>query len=203
MVHSINIAILASGSGTNYDAIYDACCKGKLKVNIVGVITNNSTAPVRAKAIARGHTVYWIDHRTHTRKELDQKIVEVLRHWDTDLVVFAGWMRIVTNVLVDAFPDRILNIHPSLLPSFKGHKAVPLALEAGVKVTGCTVHLVTEEVDSGRILSQKAIDIRNDDTVESLHNRIKKMEYELYYQTINQYAKEAGKFRELQESNTG
>ncbi|MCA1904407.1 MAG: phosphoribosylglycinamide formyltransferase, partial [Cyanobacteria bacterium KgW148] len=101
----------------------------------------------------------------------------------------AGWMRIVTSVLIDRFPQKILNIHPSLLPSFPGHKAVEQALEYGVKITGCTVHVVTLEVDRGPILAQKAVPVLPDDNVASLHQRIQLAEHEIYPPTIGQYLK--------------
>lgn len=190
----VNVAILASGTGTNYDAIYKASYNGSMpNVQVVGLITNNSIAPARQKATQRGHATYWFDHTKYTREKLDERIVATLDYWNIDLVVFAGWMRIVTHVLVDSYKNRILNIHPSLLPSFKGHRAVELALEAGVKVTGCTVHVVEEAVDSGEILDQVAVPVYKDDDAETLHNRIKKVEYKLYPKTIELYAKKIGK----------
>ncbi|HTL89160.1 MAG TPA: phosphoribosylglycinamide formyltransferase, partial [Leptolyngbya sp.] len=115
-----------------------------------------------------------------SREDLDRAIVETLKQSGVDWVIMAGWMRIVTPVLIQAFRDRILNIHPSLLPSFKGNRAVEQALEAGVKITGCTVHLVVPEVDSGEIIIQAAVPVLASDTIETLQQRIHAEEHRIY-----------------------
>ena len=130
-----------------------------------------------------------LNHRDYKRRnDLDTAIVNVFRQYKVEWVVMAGWMRIVTPVLIDAFPDRIINIHPSLLPSFKGAHAVEQALEAGVKITGCTVHLVRQEVDSGPILIQAAVPVLPDDTPQTLHARIQVQEHRILPQAIAQLA---------------
>jgi phosphoribosylglycinamide formyltransferase-1 len=126
-----------------------------------------------------------LNHRDYKRREdLDAAIVQMMRQYEVEWIVMAGWMRIVTPVLINAFRDRIINIHPSLLPSFKGVRAVEQALEARVKITGCTVHLVRPEVDSGPILVQAAVPILPDDTPETLHARIQVQEHRILPQGI-------------------
>ncbi len=119
-----------------------------------------------------------LNHRDYpSRESLDAEIVKTFQEYDIEYVIMAGWMRIVTSVLLDAFPDRVINIHPSLLPSFPGIKAVEKALTAGVKITGCTVHIAHLEVDSGPILMQAAVPILANDTAASLHARIQVQEH--------------------------
>jgi phosphoribosylglycinamide formyltransferase-1 len=126
-----------------------------------------------------------LNHRDYkSREELDEQIVQTLRQYDVEWVVMAGWMRLVTSVFIDAFPDKIINIHPSLLPSFKGGRAVEEALATGVKITGCTVHLVCLEMDSGPIVMQAAVPVLPDDTSETLHARIQVQEHRILPQAI-------------------
>ncbi|MGL4619226.1 MAG: phosphoribosylglycinamide formyltransferase, partial [Chroococcidiopsis sp.] len=113
------------------------------------------------------------------REDLDRQIVQTLHQYDVSWVIMAGWMRIVTPVLINAFAERIINIHPSLLPSFRGIQAVEQALAAGVKIAGCTVHIVVPEVDSGRILLQAAVPVLPNDTPQTLHQRIHQQEYRI------------------------
>jgi phosphoribosylglycinamide formyltransferase 1 len=139
-----------------------------------------------------------LNHRDYnSREDLDRQIVQTLRQYNVEFVVMAGWMRLVTQVLIDAFTHRIINIHPSLLPSFKGVRAVEQALAAGVKITGCTVHLVSLEMDSGPILIQAAVPIMPDDTPEKLHARIQLQEHQILPQAIALAA------QQLQALNTG
>jgi phosphoribosylglycinamide formyltransferase-1 len=121
-----------------------------------------------------------LNHRDYkNRQKFDHKVVQTLQQYDVEFVIMAGWMRLVTQVLIDAFPNRMINIHPSLLPSFKGVQAVEQALVAKVKITGCTVHLVSLEVDSGEILIQAAVPVLPDDTSETLHARIQIQEHRI------------------------
>jgi phosphoribosylglycinamide formyltransferase-1 len=182
------LAILASGNGSNFQAIATAIAEGKLQANIGVVIYNNPTAYVQVRAQKLGIPAVLLDHRQFpTREDLDYAIVQTLKKYRTDLVVMAGWMRIVTPVLISAYSDRILNIHPSLLPSFPGNRAVHQALEYGVKITGCTVHLVIPEVDRGKILAQAPVPVLPNDTVETLHQRIHEVEHIIYPQAIAEY----------------
>lgn len=176
----IKLGIMASGSGTNFEAVAQAIAEGKLNAKIQVLIYNNPGIKAVQRAEKWEVPSVLINHRDYKNREaLDTKIVETLKQYEVEWVIMAGWMRIVTPVLIDAFLNKIINIHPSLLPSFKGVKAVEQAMAAGVKITGCTVHLVAPEVDSGLILMQAAVPILPDDTSESLHARIQVQEHKI------------------------
>lgn len=176
----LKLGVMASGSGSNFEVIAQAIAAGQLPAKLQVLIYNNPGAKVAARAERLGVPAVLLNHRDfNSRKQFDGKIVEVLQRHGVEWVVMAGWMRIVTEVLLAAFPDRVLNIHPSLLPSFRGGRAVEDALAAGVKVTGCTVHRVRLAVDTGPILIQAAVPILPDDTVESLHARIQVQEHRI------------------------
>jgi phosphoribosylglycinamide formyltransferase 1 len=181
----MRLGIMASGTGSNFEAIASAIADQQLHAQIQTLIYNNPGAGVVARADRFGVPHQLLDHRQFAQREdLDAAIVAALRAADVDWVIMAGWMRIVTPVLINAFPDRLLNIHPSLLPSFRGIRAVDQALAAGVKITGCTVHLVVPEVDAGAIVMQAAVPVLADDTVASLQARIHAEEYVIYPQAI-------------------
>lgn len=183
----LKLGILASGSGSNFEAIATAIAAQKLNAKIQVLIYNNPRAKVVERAKKFGVTSILLNHRDYsTREDLDQDLVKTFNQYDVDWVVMAGWMRIVTPVLIDAFPQKIINLHPSLLPSFPGIHAIEQALEAGVKITGCTVHLVELEVDSGPILMQAAVPILPDDTPETLHARIQVKEHQILVGAIAQ-----------------
>jgi phosphoribosylglycinamide formyltransferase-1 len=176
----IKLGVLASGNGSNFEAIAEAIAQGKLNAKVQVLIYNNPEAKVAVRAANHDVPAVLLNHRHFpSREDLDRQIVQTLQQYDVSWVVMAGWMRIVTPVLIDAFPERIINIHPSLLPSFRGIRAVEQALAAGVKITGCTVHIVIPEVDSGRILIQAAVPVLPDDTPQTLHQRIHLQEYRL------------------------
>ena len=178
---TLKLGVLASGSGSNFEAIAEAIKMGKLNAKIQVVIYNNPGAKVIARAEKFGVNAILLNHRDYKnqREAFDSEIVKTLRNYDVEWVVMAGWMRVCTKVLISAFPNRIINIHPSLLPSFRGIRAVEQALAAGVKITGCTVHLVSEEVDSGPILMQAAVPVLANDTPETLHARIQIQEHKI------------------------
>ena len=181
----LKLGIMASGNGSNFEAVAQAIQDGQLNAQIQVLIYNNPGIKAAARAEKWGVPAVLLNHRDYKRREdLDTAIVETLRQYEVEWVVMAGWMRLVTPVLIDAFPDRIINIHPSLLPSFKGVRAVEQALEAGVKIAGCTVHLVCLEVDSGSILMQAAVPVLPDDTLETLHARIQVQEHRIFPQAI-------------------
>ncbi|MDX2228339.1 MAG: phosphoribosylglycinamide formyltransferase [Leptolyngbyaceae cyanobacterium bins.349] len=181
----LKLGIMASGSGTNFAAIAQAIAAQALHAQIQVVIYNNPGAKVAARAERWGIPTVLLNHREFTSREaLDGAIVQTLQAYNVEWVIMAGWMRIVTSVLIDAFPDRVINIHPSLLPSFKGAHAIEQAFQAGVKITGCTVHLVRLEVDSGPILIQAAVPVLPDDTVETLQARIQVQEHQIFPQAI-------------------
>ena len=181
----VKLGILASGSGSNFEAIAQAIADKHLNAKIQVLIYNNPGIKAAARAEKWNVPAVLLDHREFkARQKLDAKIVETLREYDVEWVILAGWMRIITPVFIDAFPNRIINIHPSLLPSFKGIGAVEQAIAAGVKITGCTVHLVVPEVDSGPILIQDAVPVLPDDTPETLHARIQVQEHKIIVEAI-------------------
>ncbi|MBD0364065.1 MAG: phosphoribosylglycinamide formyltransferase [Coleofasciculus sp. C3-bin4] len=181
----LKLGIMASGNGSNFEAIAVAIASQQLNARIQVLIYNNPGIKAVARAEKWGVPAVLLNHRDYKRREdLDSAIVETLRQYEVKWLVMAGWMRVVTSVLIDAFPDRIINIHPSLLPSFKGVRAVEQALAAGVKIAGCTVHLVRPEVDSGPILIQAAVPVLPDDTPETLQARIQVQEHRILPQAI-------------------
>ncbi|HEY9875132.1 MAG TPA: phosphoribosylglycinamide formyltransferase [Candidatus Obscuribacterales bacterium] len=181
----VKLGIMASGSGSNFEAIAQAIASKQLNAKIQVLIYNNPGIKAAARADKWGVPAILLNHRDFsTREDLDRQIVRTLQQFDVEWVVMAGWMRLITQVLIDAFPDKIINIHPSLLPSFKGAKAIEQALNARVKITGCTVHLVRLEVDSGPILMQAAVPVLPNDTLETLHARIQVQEHRILPQAI-------------------
>lgn len=181
----LKLGILASGNGTNFEAVQEAIASNQLNAKIQVLIYNNPGAKVAARAEKWGIPAILHNHRDYKRREdLDTVIVKTLRQYDVEWVVMAGWMRILTQVVFDAFPERIINIHPSLLPSFPGAHGVEDALKAGVKITGCTVHIARLEVDSGPILMQAAVPVLPNDTPETLHERIQVQEHRILPQAI-------------------
>ncbi len=181
----LRLGVMASGSGSNFEAIARAIAQGELNARIELVIYNNPDAKVVNRANRLGVPTQLLDHRTfETREALDEAIAQVLSAAGVEWVIMAGWMRRVTERLILAFPGRILNIHPSLLPSFPGVRAVEQALNAGVKITGCSVHYVELVVDSGPIIMQAAVPVLSDDSVETLQSRIQVQEHRIFSQAI-------------------
>jgi phosphoribosylglycinamide formyltransferase 1 len=176
----LKLGILASGSGSNFEVIAQAIQNQQLNAQVQVLIYNNPGAKAAARAEKYGIPSILLNHRDHKkREELDTQIVKTFQEYDVKWVIMAGWMRIVTQVLLDAFPDQVINIHPSLLPSFPGIRSVEQALAAKVKITGCTVHIAHLEVDTGPILMQAAVPILPDDTAETLHARIQVQEHKI------------------------
>jgi phosphoribosylglycinamide formyltransferase 1 len=181
----LQLGVMASGSGTNFAAVAKAIAEGQLDAQIKVLIYNNSQAKVKERAEKYNIPAILVDHRQYkSREALDRQIVQILQSYGVDWVIMAGWMRIITQVLLDGYPNRVINIHPSLLPSFKGIKAIEQALAAQVKITGCTVHLVSLEVDSGEIIMQAAVPILSDDSLETLHQRIQIQEHNILPKAI-------------------
>ncbi len=181
----LRLGIMASGSGSNFEAIAQAIARGELNAKIEVVIYNNPDAKVVARANRLGIPAQLLDHRAfETREELDEAIAAVLTAYEVEWVIMAGWMRRVTQRLIAAFPQRILNIHPSLLPSFPGIRAVEQALNAGVKIAGCSVHYVELIVDSGPIIMQAAVPVLAGDSVASLQARIQQQEHLIFPRAI-------------------
>jgi phosphoribosylglycinamide formyltransferase-1 len=176
----IALGVLVSGGGTNLQAILDAIEREKLDASVRVVLSNKAGAGGLERAARAKIPSVVVDHKAHTSREaFDQAVVDALRAYGVEWVVLAGFMRIVTPVLLSAFPMRVVNIHPALLPSFPGIDAQRQAFEHGVRVTGCTVHLVDSGTDTGPILAQRAVPVLEGDDVESLKARILIAEHEL------------------------
>ena len=185
MTEPLKIGVLLSGSGTNLQAIIDAAANDGLPVDIVQVVSSRPDAYGIERARKAGIPVTVLNRDVYADPEAaDARIVEALRAAGAQYVVMAGYMRKVTPVMLDAFPDRVLNLHPALLPSFKGAHAIQDAFDAGVKVTGITVHFANEDYDKGPIVAQRAVEVREDDTLETLEERIHEVEHELYPQVL-------------------
>ena len=177
----LKLAVLASGNGSNLEAIAIAIAQGELHAQIRVVIYNNPKAKVAERAERLGLDKVLLNHRHYpSREALDEDIIQTVQAHGADWVIMAGWMRCVTQVLIDAFPGQVLNIHPSLLPSFPGIHAVEQALAAGVKVSGCTVHQVELKVDSGPIIIQAVVPVQPGDTADTLQARIQAQEHRIY-----------------------
>ena len=176
----LRLGVMASGNGSNFEALVQACRSGPLAATVDLLVVNNGDCMARQRAERLQVACRWIDHRRHTsREDLDAALISAFREQAVDLVVMAGWMRIVTPVLIAAFPERLVNIHPSLLPSFRGLDAVGQALAAGVRLAGCSAHLVAAEVDAGPILVQAAVPVFPDDDHPSLSARIQRQEHRI------------------------
>lgn len=180
MANSLPIGVLVSGTGTNLGAILEAVAAGRLKSRVVVVISNKAGAPALDRAKQAGVATRVIPHGDYrTREEFDGALVAALREAGAEWVVLAGFMRLITGTMLSAFPGRIVNIHPSLLPAFPGVDAQKQAFDYGVKVTGCTVHLVDEGKDTGPIIAQRAVSVLDGDDAESLRRRILEQEHAL------------------------
>lgn len=188
----VQLAVLASGSGTNLQAIIDATeSDPEFDCEVVLVLSDRPGAGALERAATAGIEAMVVDWNAFsTREAFTAAICDALEPFSVDLVVLAGFMRILAPVAIERYPDRIVNTHPALLPSFPGGHAIEDALAHGVKVTGVTVHFVDEEVDHGPIIAQAAIDVRPDETVDSLRRRIQEIEHVLYPSTIKQLAKQ-------------
>jgi len=178
------IGILLSGRGSNFEAIAANVASGKLRAEIAVVISNVESAPGLARAKERGLNAVCIPSKAKAREAFDAELVTALSASDVGLVVLAGFMRIFSPVMVRAFPNAILNIHPSLLPSFPGLHPQRQALTHGVKVSGVTVHLVTDDLDAGPIVVQRTVPVLDDDTEESLAARILAEEHRAYVEAV-------------------
>jgi phosphoribosylglycinamide formyltransferase-1 len=182
------LAVLASGQGTNFEALALAAARDGLGGRIAMLASDRADAPALERARRHGiEALHLSPGRFRTRLEDERPWIEALRARGVDTIVLAGFMRRLHAPFLGAFPGRILNIHPSLLPSFPGLDAIRQAWEHGVRVTGCTVHLVEDGLDSGPILAQTAVEVRDDDTLESLERRIHEAEHRLYPDTVRRF----------------
>jgi phosphoribosylglycinamide formyltransferase-1 len=180
---TFRVGVLGSGEGSNFVAIADACAAGNLPAEVALVLSDVPDAGILERARERGIPARYIapgKFRTRLDEENEGTYIRALQAAGVELVALAGFMRVLKGEFLRAFPGRIVNIHPSLLPAFPGLAAWQQALDHGVKVTGCTVHYVDAGVDSGPIIGQQAVPVLDDDTPESLHRRIQAAEHELY-----------------------
>jgi phosphoribosylglycinamide formyltransferase-1 len=185
----LRIGVLASGSGSNLQSIIDNSERGVLPIDVACVISNNTAAFALERARKHGIPALHIDHRIFTGREAyDAALVETLHEYGVELVVLAGFMRIITPVLLDAFPSAVMNIHPALLPAFPGLHAQRQAIDYGVKVSGCTVHFVDAGTDTGPIITQAAVPVMEEDTEETLSARIVTEEHRIYPEAVRLFA---------------
>ncbi|MCM8823225.1 MAG: phosphoribosylglycinamide formyltransferase [Candidatus Omnitrophica bacterium] len=181
----INIAVLASGRGTNFEAIVKAIKSNYLKANLKVLITDKKNAYVRIRARTHGIREVFIDpKRFNSPMDFEKETVKILKEERVKLVVLAGFMRVLSPYFVNLYRKRILNIHPSLLPAFKGKSAIERAYKYGVKVTGVTVHFVDRKVDNGPIILQESLKIKDDYSLEELEENIHRIEHRLYPKAI-------------------
>ena len=178
------LGILLSGTGSNFESIANAVSAGEIPAEIAVVISNREQAPGLAIARTRGLNAVAIPSAGQDRMIYDRLLLEELRRHRVDFVCLAGFMRLLSAEFIAAFPNRIVNIHPSLLPAFPGLDAQHQALEHGVKITGCTVHIVDEHLDAGPIVMQAAVPVLDDDTDQSLAARILEQEHRIYPEAL-------------------
>jgi len=181
---SMRIGVLASGGGTDFQSIIDALARGELDITIAVLIYNKQDAYVRERAVMAGIPAVFVDHRKREREDFEREMVGVLESYEVELVVMAGFMRLLTPYFVTAFKNRLINIHPALLPSFPGTHGQRDAIEHGVKVSGCTVHFVDENMDAGPIILQRCVPVLENDTEESLGSRILEEEHKILPRAI-------------------
>lgn len=178
------IGILLSGRGSNFEAIADSVAAGRIEASIAVVISNREQVRGLEVARQRGLNAVCIPSKGLDRNVYDRMLIEELQRNDVDLVCLAGFLRLLSGEFIQAFPQRVLNIHPSLLPAFPGLDAQHQALEHGVKITGCTVHFVDERLDAGPIIVQSAVPVLDDDTVDTVSSRILREEHRIYTEAI-------------------
>lgn len=184
----MNIAVFVSGNGTNLQAIIDAVKRGYIRPKIALVVSDNGRAHALKRAEKAGLKILVLDPKSFGSKEdFDKEIVRNLKKYNVGLVALAGYMRLLSPCFIREYRNRILNVHPALLPAFKGRNGVRDALNYGVKVTGSTVHFVMEEIDGGPIVSQVAVLVKDGDTEESLRERIHKEEHKIYTKAIKDF----------------
>lgn len=189
----LRLGVLASGRGSNLQAVIDAIESGVLQARVAVIISNKKDAQALERARTHGVTDVFLDPTLYAgmidkREAYDRAVLDILRKHEVDLVLLAGYMKIVTPVLIDAYRHRMMNIHPSLLPSFPGLEAQRQALDWGAKVAGCTVHFVTEGVDEGPIILQATVPVLERDSPETLAARILVEEHAIYPRAVQLYA---------------
>ena len=198
----LNVVVLASGGGTNLQSIIDNIEAGKLNAQIKAVISNNSKAFCLERARKHNIPAIHLSHKMFdTKEQFDQKLISTLKENEADLIILAGYMKILSPTVVRAYRNKILNIHPGLLPHFGGkgmygihvHEAV---LKSGMKISGVTVHIVDEIYDHGPIITQRCVPVEDNDTTESLAERVLKVEHQLYSEAIQLFAEDKIEIKE-------
>lgn len=177
------VSFLVSGSGLNFQVVADKIMSGDIRARIGTVVTDNRDARVRDRASAMGVPVYFVESE-FSKEGFDEKVIRIFEEYKTDLIVAAGFLRMLSPRFVEQYRNRIINIHPSLLPSFPGLHAQARALESGVKVTGCTTHFIDEGMDTGPIIIQSTVSVLDTDTVDSLSARILEEEYRILSESV-------------------
>lgn len=196
------IAIFASGSGTNFQAIVDAVKKGDIQAEVALLVCDRPQAKVIERAMREHVPIFVFNPKQYeTKQQFEREILQQLQQKEIDLVVLAGYMRLIGPTLLQAHQNRIVNIHPSLLPAFPGKDAIGQAYRYGVKVTGVTVHYVDEGMDTGPIIAQRALYIDDGEPLESVERRIHEIEHVLYPQVIQQLLTEKGSTKNEKTSN--
>ena len=185
----LRLGVLVSGTGSNLQAVLDAIAGGRLNARVEVVISNRPDVQALERARAAGVPALTISHRDFASREaFDRALVSALREAQVEWIVLAGFMRVLTHELLGAYPGRVINIHPALLPAFPGIDAAKQALEYGVKITGCTVHFVDQGVDSGKIIAQRAVAVEPGDDLATLNARIHAAEHELFVGVLREIA---------------
>ena len=186
-----NISFLVSGRGSNFQALAEKVQKGYIKADIKIVISDRGDAPVLKKAEMMGINSLFIDPKKFSSREAhEREILHILHDKETDLVVAAGYMRLLTPVFIEPFRNRVINIHPSLLPAFPGKDAQGQAIEHGVKIAGCTCHFIDEGTDTGPIIMQTAVDVSQEDTADTLSKKILVQEHKILCESVKLFCEE-------------
>jgi len=189
----IKLAVLASGGGTDLQSIIDASEKNGIDAKVVVVISDRENAFALERAKKHGIDAYFVSPKNKTREEHEKEVSEIIDKYNVDLIVLAGYLRMLTPYFISKYRNKIINIHPALLPFFGGkgmygekvHKAV---LDSGMKITGCSVHFVDESIDGGSIIIQRAVDVKDDDTVETLASRVLEEEHKILPEAVQLFA---------------
>ncbi len=185
----IRLGVLASGSGTNLQAIIDSSEAGKIPARVTVVLSDKADAFALKRAEKHGISHFFVDPKKFdSGEDYDKELIRILKEHQVDLMILAGFMRLMSSLFIQTFRNRVMNIHPALLPSFPGTHGVRDALNYGVKVSGVTVHFADEGLDTGPIILQEAVPVLEDDTEETLHNRIHQAEYRVYPEAIRLFA---------------
>ena len=183
----LRIAILASGNGSNFQELINLSKSNQFDIDIKILISNNSDARCILRAKKSNIDYKIINNTDYENKEyFENEIIKTIKKYDIELIVMAGWMRIMSSNFVNTFKNKIINIHPSLLPSFKGNNAIKEAINSGSKITGCSVHFVSPEVDSGALIMQAALSISNNDNLETITKKIHYLEHKILPLSISQ-----------------